>query len=76
MEIEDEQSWFRAKIAYLRMIIPLVAIPRAEAGLQTLAKAMDARLAALRQRRLNPFAQDDPPGKSIIKKRPLSRPFF
>jgi hypothetical protein len=62
MELEDEQSWLQAKIAYLRMIIPLVANPRAEAGLQTLAKAMETRLSALQQRRLHPFAQDDPPG--------------
>jgi hypothetical protein len=62
MEIEDEEPWLRAKIGYLRMIIPLVANPRAEAGLQTLAKAMERRLAVLEHRRLYPLDQDEPPG--------------
>ena len=62
MDIEDEEPWLRAKMGYLRMIIPLVANPRAEAGLQTLARAMETRLAALENRRRHPFEQDDPPG--------------
>jgi hypothetical protein len=30
MELDDEESWLQAIIAYLRMVTPLVAIPRAE----------------------------------------------
>ena len=55
MELEDEESWLQARIAYLRMVIPLVANPRAEASLQKLASAMEKRRAALEQRRLHPF---------------------
>ena len=62
MELEDEESWLQARITYLRMVIPLVANPRAEASLQKLASAMEKRRAALEQRRLHPFEQDDAPG--------------
>jgi hypothetical protein len=40
-ELEDEEPWLRATLAYLRMVIPLVAKPRAVASLQKLAQAME-----------------------------------
>jgi hypothetical protein len=50
MDIEDEEPWLRATIGHLRKAIPLVGTkPRAEAALQTMAKAMERRLAALEQ---------------------------
>jgi hypothetical protein len=62
MDLEDEESWLRARIAYLRMVIPLVGNPRAEASLQKLASAMENRRTALEHRRLHPFKQDDARG--------------
>jgi hypothetical protein len=62
MDLEDEEPWLRARIAYLRMVIPLVANPRAEASLQKLAAAMEKRLAALEHRRLHPLDTDEAPG--------------
>jgi hypothetical protein len=63
MDIEDEEPWLRATIGHLHKAIPLAGTnPRAEAALQTLARAMERRLAALEQQRLHPLDQDDPPG--------------
>jgi hypothetical protein len=38
MDLEHEEPWLRATITYLRMVIPIVANPRAEASLQKLAE--------------------------------------
>ena len=62
MDLEDEEPWLRAKVSYLRMIIPLVENPRAVAGLQSLAVAMDKRIAALARRRLRPLDEEEAPG--------------
>jgi hypothetical protein len=43
MDLEHEEPCLRATITYLRMIIPIVANPRAEASLQKLANAMERR---------------------------------
>ena len=62
MDIEDEEPWLCIAIGHLRKAIRLVgANPRAVATLQTLAKAMERRLAALEHRRLHPL-DDEPPG--------------
>jgi hypothetical protein len=61
-EIEDEEPWLLARAAYLHMVIPLVANPRAEASLKKLAATMQKRLAALEHRRLHPLEHDEPPG--------------
>jgi len=63
MDIDEEEPWLRKAIGHLRKAIRLVgANPRAEAALQTLAKAMERRLAALEHRRLHPLDPDEPPG--------------
>ena len=51
-----------ARVAYMRMVIPLVANPRAEASLRKLAEAMAKRVAALEHRRPHPLDADEPPG--------------
>jgi hypothetical protein len=61
-DLEDEESWLRARVGYLRMVIPLVGNPRAEASLQKLAAAMEKRLAALEYRRLHSLDVEDAPG--------------
>jgi hypothetical protein len=63
MDIDEEEPWLRTAIGHLRKAIQLVgANPRAEVALQTSAKAMERRLAALEHRRLHPLDQDEPPG--------------
>ena len=48
MDIEDEEPWLRRTIGHLRKALPLVGPNRrAEAALQTLARAMERRLETL-----------------------------
>ena len=63
MDIEDEEPWLRRTIGHLRKALPLVGPnPRAEAALQTLARAMERRLETLEHRRLHPLDEDEAPG--------------
>ena len=63
MNIEDEEPWLRATIGHLHKAIALVGTnPRAEASLQTLARAMERRLTPLEHRRLHPLDEEEAPG--------------
>lgn len=62
MDLQDEEPWLRARIANLRLIMPLVPHPHAQARLQALLAAMEKRLASLEHRRLHPLDADEAPG--------------
>ena len=62
MDLEDEETWLRARVAHLRLLMPLVTTSPAKAGFDALKVAMEKRLCALEERRARPFGQDEPPG--------------
>jgi hypothetical protein len=61
MELEDEETWLRARIIRLRRLLRYVKDPQVEAGLKEFITDAETRLDGLEKRRLRPV-EDEPPG--------------
>jgi hypothetical protein len=62
MDLEDEETWLRARIVHLRLLMQLISHSPVEAGLKALMAEMERRLSALEKRRAHPLDEDEPPG--------------
>lgn len=67
MELEDEETWLRARIIRLRRLLRYVKDPQVEAGLKEFITDAETRLDGLERRRLRPV-EDEPPGGWFLKK--------
>jgi hypothetical protein len=62
MDLDDEETWLRARVVQLRPLMPLLVDSPAEAGLKAFLGQIEKRLAALENRRARSLDEEEPPG--------------